>query len=111
MDRKRVGDALAHDVMNGTYPGRMAAGLVGTKYILTELVAAGHTGVAFKVATSMEYPSFGRMLSSSVHPLGQGEGTLWETFGGTAHVQIGSRNHVSLASVILCSLIDLRTYE
>eukprot|EP01051_Picozoa_sp_SAG22_P026670 SAG22_NODE_8534_length_647_cov_1.408759_2_plen_133_part_01 len=32
-DRKRVGDALAHDVMHGPFPGRTTAGLVGTKYI------------------------------------------------------------------------------
>ena len=30
------------------------------------------------------------------HPLGQGEGTLWETFSGSAHVSHGSRNHIML---------------
>ena len=95
-DLKRVGDALAHDVMNGTFPGRIVAGLVGTKYVFSELVAAGHADVALKAVTSMAYPSFGRMLPSTVHPMGQGEGTLWETFGGTAHVQLGSRNHIML---------------
>jgi hypothetical protein len=53
-DRQRVGDTLAADVMNGTYPGRTTAGLVGTKYILSELVAAGHADVALTVATAME---------------------------------------------------------
>jgi hypothetical protein len=93
-DRKRVGDALAHDVTNGTFPGRMVAGLVGTKYVLSELAATGHADVALKAATSMEYPSFGRMLQSSVHPLGQGEGALWESFSGGANVDHGSRNHI-----------------
>ena len=93
-DFKRVGDALAFDVMNGSFPGRMAAGLVSTKYILSALVATGHADVALKVATSMEYPSFGRMLPASVHPMGQGEGALWETFHGDTHVNGGSRNHI-----------------
>ena len=96
MDRMRVGDALADEVMNGTFPGRIAAGLVGTKYVLSELVAAGHADVALKAATSMEYPSFGRMLPTSVHPMGQGEGTLWETFSGDLHHSFGSRNHIML---------------
>lgn len=93
---KRVGDALAHDVMNGTFPGRLAAGLVGTKYVLPALVATGHADVALKIMTSVDYPSFGRMLPASIHPLGQGEGTLWETFAGDVHVSGGSRNHIML---------------
>lgn len=93
-DRKRAGDALAADVLKGAFPGRTTTGLVGTKYFLSELVAAGHADVAMTVATSMEYPSWGRMLPASVHPLGQGEGTLWEQFGGTAHKGFGSRNHI-----------------
>lgn len=95
-DRKRAGDALAADVLKGAFPGRTTTGLVGTKYFLSELVAAGHADVAMKVATSMEYPSWGRMLPASVHPLGQGEGTLWEQFGGTKHIGMGSRNHIML---------------
>jgi hypothetical protein len=95
-DVKRVGDALASAVTNGTFPGRMVAGLVGTKYVLSELVAMGHADIALKAATSMEYPSFGRMLPPTVHPKGVGEGALWETFSGTAHVNHGSRNHVML---------------
>ena len=31
--RQRVGDALAADVLNGTFPGRTTTGLVGTKYV------------------------------------------------------------------------------
>ena len=129
---KRVGDALATDVLEGAYPGRTTTGLVGTKYasravqfhphggsirfrlaprthaprgcivrvvpdrqtkarkiptrnilpllsmrryVLPALVATGHADVALTVATAMEYPSWGRMLPASVHPLGQGEGT------------------------------------
>ena len=49
-----------------------------------------------KAATSMEYPSWGRMLPASVHPLGLGEGTMWEQFGGTKHTGKGSRNHIML---------------
>ena len=30
LDKKRVGDALAFDVLSGTYPGRTTTGLVGT---------------------------------------------------------------------------------
>ena len=95
-DRKRVGDALANDVMNGTFPGRTTTGLVGTKYFLGELVDAGHADVALTVASATGYPSWGRMLPPSVHPDGQGEGTLWEQWGGDLHVGDGSRNHIML---------------
>lgn len=95
-DVKSVGDALAYDVTNGSFPGRISAGLVGTKYILSALVATGHADVALKATTSMEYPSYGRMLPASVHPMGQGEGALWETFFGDIHVSGGSRNHIML---------------
>jgi alpha-L-rhamnosidase len=90
-DRKRVGDALANDVMNGTFPGRTTTGLVGTKYFLGELVDTGHADVALTVASATQYPSWGRMLPPSVHPDGQGEGTLWEQFGGDEHQGDGSR--------------------
>jgi alpha-L-rhamnosidase len=95
-DRKRVGDALANDVTHGVYPGRTTTGLVGTKYVLGELVDAGHADVALTVASAMDYPSWGRMLPPSVHPDGQGEGTLWEQFGGDEHHGHGSRNHIML---------------
>ena len=94
--RKQVGDALARDVLHGAYPGRTTTGLVGSKYVLSELVATGHADVAMTVATAMEFPSWGRMLPSTVHPLGQGEGTLWEQFGGNKHTGFGSRNHIML---------------
>jgi hypothetical protein len=92
--KQRAGDALAADVLHGVYPGRTDTGLVGTKYVLSALVATGHADVAMQVATAMEYPSWGRMLPQSVHPKGQGEGTLWEQFGGDQHHGFGSRNHM-----------------
>ena len=67
-DRKRAGDALAHDVANGTFPGRTTAGMVGTKYVLSALVEAGHAEVALDVATAMEYPSWGKCGNSVSFP-------------------------------------------
>ena len=93
-ETKRVGDALANDVLTGTYPGRTTTGLVGTKFVLSALVATGHAAVALTVATAMEYPSWGRMLPASVHPLGAGEGTMWEQWVGDIHHGSGSRNHI-----------------
>lgn len=98
-DQKRAGDALAKDVTAGVFPGRTTTGLVGTKYILGALVDAGHADVALTVASATKYPSWGRMLPPSVHPDGQGEGTLWEQFGGDLHHGHGSRNHVRHQSV------------
>eukprot|EP00943_MAST-04B_sp_MAST-4B-sp1_P004446 g4446.t1 len=95
-DKIRVGNALVEDVLHGPYPGRTTTGLVGTKYVLSELVKTGHADVALKIATSMQYPSWGRMLPRSVHPLGQGEGTLWEQWRGDKHTGFGSRNHIML---------------
>ena len=93
-DTKRVGDALANDVLTGQFPGRTTTGLVGTKYVLSALVGTGHADIALQVATAMEYPSWGRMLPPSVHPLGAGEGTLWEQWRGDLHQGFGSRNHI-----------------
>ena len=93
-ETKRVGDALAKDVRTGTYPGRTTTGLVGTKFVLSALVATGHADVALTIATAMEYPSWGRMLPASVHPLGAGEGTMWEQWVGDIHHGSGSRNHI-----------------
>ena len=36
------------------------------------------------------------MLPSSIHPAGQGEGTLWERWKGDKHTGFGSRNHIML---------------
>ena len=95
-DREAAGKAMAYDVLHGPYPGRTTTGLIGTKYILPELVKAGYADVALTIATNMEYPSWGRMLPSSIHPLGQGEGTLWERWEGDKHKGFGSRNHIML---------------
>ena len=95
-DRARVGKAMADDVLHGTYPGRTTTGLVGTKYILPELGKAGYADAALTIATNMQYPSWGRMLPSTIHPLGQGEGTLWENWEGDKHKGVGSRNHIML---------------
>ena len=65
-----VSGVLADAVVNNAYPNRTDTGLVGTKYVLPALVAVGRPDLAFTIATAMDYPSWGRMVPPSVHPLG-----------------------------------------
>ena len=67
---KAVGAALANAVTGNNFTNRTDTGLVGTKYVLPALVATGRPDLAMEIATAMEYPSWGRMLPPTVHPLG-----------------------------------------
>lgn len=62
--------------------GHLDAGILGTKYLIDCLTAAGRADVVYGMATKTDYPSWGLWLQ-------QGATTLWEQWDGNA-----SRNHI-----------------
>jgi alpha-L-rhamnosidase len=67
--------------------GHLDAGILGTKYLIDSLTAAGRADVVYGMATKTDYPSWGRWLE-------QGATTLWEQWDGEA-----SRNHIMFGHV------------
>jgi alpha-L-rhamnosidase len=59
-DRDRVAAAVVADVE--ARGGNLSTGVVGTRFILTELTAAGYPEVAFRIATQSDFPSWGQWL-------------------------------------------------
>ncbi|MBN1509624.1 MAG: glycoside hydrolase family 78 protein [Sedimentisphaerales bacterium] len=62
--------------------GHLDAGILGTKYLIDCLTAAGRADVVYTMATKTDYPSWGRWLNEDAT-------TLWEQWDGNA-----SRNHI-----------------
>jgi alpha-L-rhamnosidase len=67
--------------------GHLDAGILGTKYLIDSLTAAGRADLVYGMATKTDYPSWGRWLE-------QGATTLWEQWNGEA-----SRNHIMFGHV------------
>ena len=67
--------------------GHLDAGILGTKYLIDCLTAAGRADVVYGMATKTDYPSWGRWL-------GEGATTLWEQWDGNA-----SRNHIMFGHI------------
>jgi alpha-L-rhamnosidase len=61
--------------------GHLDTGILGSKYLLHSLSAAGETQTAFNIATSVDYPGWGNWIA-------RGATTLWERWDGKK-----SRNH------------------
>ena len=67
--------------------GHLDAGILGTKYLIDSLTAAGRADLVYGMATKTDYPSWGRWL-------GEGATTLWEQWDGNA-----SRNHIMFGHI------------
>jgi len=67
--------------------GFLAAGILGTKYLIDCLTAGGRADVVYGMATKTTYPSWGRWLE-------EGATTLWEQWDGEA-----SRNHIMFGHI------------
>ncbi len=67
--------------------GHLDAGILGTKYLIDALTAAGRADLVYGMATKTDYPSWGRWLE-------EGATTLWEQWDGNA-----SRNHIMFGHV------------
>ena len=77
---------LIDDIVN-VRDGHLNTGIIGTKHLWQVLANAGHSDVAYTVATQTTYPSYGYWLEN-------GATTLWENWEGTA-----SHNHQMFGSV------------
>ena len=82
---QRMVDAVRID-----HEGHVAAGIFGTKYLLTALTQTGNAEVAYTMVDKRSYPGWGHMLAN-------GATTLWETWAQSDNVF--SQNHPMFGSV------------
>lgn len=87
-----IGAQIAHDAAF-TNKVHITTGLVGTRYILPALTAAGQGEVAMQLVMQTEAPSWGYMVEGAA----QIPGTIWETYSDLAHMS-SSFNHPMFAS-------------
>ena len=81
-------------IING-YNAAIPTGVIGTQWIMKELRKMGRGDVAFKLASSQSYPSWGYMAAN-------GATTIWELWNGnTADPGMNSGNHVMLLGDLL----------
>ncbi|HYH34643.1 MAG TPA: family 78 glycoside hydrolase catalytic domain [Nocardioides sp.] len=87
-DEQHVADNLARDVRE-VRDGHLWTGVLGTKYLLPILTEYGHGDLAYRVATQVDYPSWGRWFESA-----EGSTTMWEAWD-----DYRSRNHYFLGTI------------
>lgn len=74
---------------------KITTGVIGTQWIMRELSKMGRADVAYVLATTDKYPSWGYMVK-------QGATTIWELWNGnTANPAMNSGNHVMLLGDLL----------
>ena len=88
-DFDSVMDTLVDDV--AAHGWHLNVGIVGIKYLLPTLSAAGRGDVALMIAQAKTPPSY-------IYMVEQGATTLWETWTGTRYVPASSRNHIMFGS-------------
>jgi len=87
--RSKVFDNLGYKTIH-VYKSHTSTGLVGGQWIMRTLTDNGKPGLAFKIATNKDYPSWGYMIEN-------GATTIWELWNGnTAAPDMNSGNHVML---------------
>lgn len=70
-------------------------GVVGIRYLMQELTHRGRGDIAFRIASTPEYPGWGYMVT-------KGATTIWELWNGdTANPSMNSGNHVMLLGDLL----------
>ncbi len=73
----------------------ISTGLIGTQFLMRGLSEYGNTDMAFKLASSTTYPSYGYMVEN-------GATTIWELWNGnTANPEMNSQNHVMMLGDLL----------
>ncbi|MBR0452433.1 MAG: family 78 glycoside hydrolase catalytic domain [Bacteroidales bacterium] len=84
------------------YKGTMASGIIGNQWLWRELTHRGYGDIAYLLATTTDYPSFGYMVT-------QGATTIWELWNGDkANPKMNSRNHVmQLGDLLIWCYEDL----
>jgi len=86
----RVVESLVREI--DRYDGHLTTGNICTKYLLEVLTDAGRMDVAWRIATTEEYPGWGYMLAN-------GATTIWERWELTTGGAMNSHNHPMLASI------------
>jgi hypothetical protein len=89
---RAIGEKIATDV-SVTNGNHSTTGLVGTRYILPALSAAGQGEVAMQLVLQTEAPSWGYMVAGSP----QTPGTIWESYTDLEHMA-SSFNHPMFTS-------------
>ena len=82
--------ACMHACIPGFFPFQgwhLNVGIVGIKFLLPTLSAAGRGDVALMIAQARTPPSY-------IYMVEQGATTLWETWTGTQYQPTASRNHI-----------------
>lgn len=89
-----IAKQLLSKLING-YDVAISTGVIGTQWIMKELRKMGRGDVAFAIASSTNYPSWGYMAA-------KGATTIWELWNGdTADPSMNSGNHVMLLGDLL----------
>ena len=83
--RATVAAAVAEDV--SARGGNLATGIVGTRYILEQLAAAGYVDIAFGIATQTDFPSWGEWVELGYTALSESWG---ESIRSRDHHMFGS---------------------
>jgi alpha-L-rhamnosidase len=75
--------------------GHISTGVIGTQWLMRGLTDHNRADVAWHMATNVDYPSWGYMVS-------KGATTFWELWNGdTANPSMNSQNHVMLLGDLL----------
>jgi alpha-L-rhamnosidase len=89
-----IGKQILSKLITG-YDVAISTGVVGTQWMMKELRKMGRGDVAFAIASSSKYPSWGYMAA-------KGATTIWELWNGdTADPSMNSGNHVMLLGDLL----------
>lgn len=90
---KQYQEEIKNKLLSSLLPGNMPSinsGVIGIQWLMRELTRMGRGDVAFALASSSRYPSWGYMAS-------KGATTTWELWNGdTANPSMNSANHVML---------------
>jgi alpha-L-rhamnosidase len=74
------------------HDSHLTTGIIGTKYILDVLTAAGNSDLAYDLLTKTDFPSYGYMIK-------KGATTLWELWQKREGPSMNSHNHPMFGSV------------
>jgi alpha-L-rhamnosidase len=89
-----VGNAsfyLERDLLDH-HNNHLTTGIIGTKYLMPALTAAGRSDMAYDLAVQTTYPSWGYMLE-------KGATTIWELWQDNNRPAMNSHDHPALGSV------------
>ena len=82
-------------IVEHQYNAHICTGVIGTAWFMRTLSRFGRGDLAYKIASSRSYPSWGYMLD-------RGATTIWELWNGdTANPWMNSQNHVMLLGDLL----------